>query len=290
MLGKDMITDPMRWQLVMELSADALQVVAFTPYEHQAMIYDSIGLDKALPTELKQVENAVYDNPMLLGDFGRVTVLCDTLRFLVIPDLVAADEDVAVAAFRRVFPDNRCESRGEVIVSRFPDMQLAVAFEISSDVSSFLRRTFPSVAITHPLIPLCAYFRSKHRTRGYGKMLVNLGHGRLDVVILGDSAPLLVNSYRFREPMDAVYYILAARKTLRLSDTDEIIIGGDRMLRAQVTPVLRRYVRYVMPAIFPSVMFKAGRASLSAPFEMVLSPLTDDMWRRRQESVNTLQQ
>ena len=50
MLGKDMITDPMRWQLVMELSADALQVVAFTPYEHQAMVYDSIGLDKALST------------------------------------------------------------------------------------------------------------------------------------------------------------------------------------------------------------------------------------------------
>ena len=50
--------------------------------------------------------------------------------------------------------------------------------------------------------------------------------------------------------MDAVYYILAARKSLGLADIDEIIIGGDRLTRAQVTPVLRRYVRYVMPAIF----------------------------------------
>ena len=73
--------------------------------------------------------------------------------------------------------------------------------------------------------------------------------------------------------MDAVYYILASREALRLPDTDEILIAGDRMLRAEITPVLRRYVRYVMPAIFPSVMFRAGKASLSAPLEMILAPI-----------------
>ena len=73
--------------------------------------------------------------------------------------------------------------------------------------------------------------------------------------------------------MDAVYYILASRENLRLPDTDEIMISGDRTTRAAITPVLRRYVRYVMPAIFPSVMFRAGRASLSAPFELIVAPL-----------------
>ncbi|MDE5940541.1 MAG: DUF3822 family protein [Muribaculaceae bacterium] len=275
MLGREMITDPLRWQLVMELSDKALEVVAVPPPDHsEPMIYERIGLGDDPGPVSERVKNAVYDNPLLLGDFGRVTVLYDTPRFMCLPDVVAgAGNGIAEMAFRRVFPPDGAYGKGEVMVQEVRDMRMALAFEIPADTASFLRRTFPCVEISHPLVPLCGYFRSKHMAGGYGKMMVNLGSGRLDIVVLGTGAPLLVNSYRFREPMDAVYYIMAARKTLKLAETDEIIIGGDRLLRAQVAPVLRRYVRYVMPAIFPSVMLRAGRASLVAPFEAVLVPL-----------------
>jgi hypothetical protein len=74
--------------------------------------------------------------------------------------------------------------------------------------------------------------------------------------------------------MDALYFILSTRQQLLMRDSDEVVVAGDRVARAALTPLLRRYVRYVMPAIYPSVMFRAGKASLSAPLEMVLAPLT----------------
>ncbi len=48
------------------------------------------------------------------------------------------------------------------------------------------------------------------------------------------------------------------------------LVSGEILAAA---PVLRRFVRYVMPAIFASTMFRAGRAALRTPFEMIVAPL-----------------
>lgn len=277
------MTDRLTRQLVLELSDSCLRVVAVMPDEvlsegDGGIAYREISFGNSRDGLLKRVEDAVYGDPLILEDFGRVTVLCDTRRVMVLPDFVSPGSEAAEAAFRRFFPGCLPDGdRGEMMFSKVGAMDMTVAFEMPRDVVCFLRRTFPCVRIDHPLVPLCRYFRGKYRTRCYGKTFVNLFGDRLDVVTLGDNAPLMVNSFLFREPMDAVYYILAARQSLHLADSDEIIIGGDRLARARITPVLRRYVRYVMPAIFPAVMLKSGREALSAPFEMVLAALTQSV-------------
>ena len=268
MLGKDLIDRPQMWQLVLEAGASSLSVVAFSPYENHALIHETISLDASAPSALRALEDAVYENPMLLLDFRRVMVYYDAPRMAALPGMAASSAGVCL---QRMFPPS--DVRTEVLVDNIPGMDACVAFEIPSDIPGFLRRTFHNASIGHPLVPVASYFGMKHSARPSGKTLVNITGNRLDVVTLGSGAPLVLNSFRFVEPMDAVYYILASRSTLGLRDTDEIMIAGDRDVRAAIAPVLRRYVRYVMPAIFPSVMFRAGKASLAAPFEMVVAPL-----------------
>ncbi|MDE6527661.1 MAG: DUF3822 family protein [Muribaculaceae bacterium] len=268
MLGKDLIDRPQMWQLVLEVGASALSVVAFSTYEHHALIYEHIEFDKNVSSALRALEDAVYDNPMLLLDFKRVIVLYDTQRMAVLPAMAASGAELCI---RRMFPP--AGSRSEVLTCNVEGLDACVAFEVPADILGFLRRTFHNADIWHPLAPAASYFGVRHTSRPRGKTLVNITGNRLDVVTLGDGAPLVLNSFRFVEPMDAVYYILASRSKLGLRDTDEIMISGDRMVRAAISPVLRRYVRYVMPAIFPSAMFRAGKASLSAPFEMIVAPL-----------------
>jgi len=269
MLGKELIDQPQMWQLVLEVNASALSVVAFSPYEDHAMIHETLAFDNAAASPLQALEDAVYDNPLLLRDFGKVAVLYDAPKMLPVPD---CDEHEAEALFRKVFPHNAGGS-GIVMYSRIESMGTCIAYEMPTDILWFLQRTFHNATIEHPLMPVAAYFQAKHPTRRQGKTMVNLNGNRLDLVVLGEKAPMAINSYRYVEPLDAVYHILSAREHLSLRDTDEIMIAGDRMSRSAISPILRRYVRYVLPAIFPSVMFRAGRASLSAPFEMILAPL-----------------
>ncbi len=45
-------------------------------------------------------------------------------------------------------------------------------------------------------------------------------------------------------------------------------------MRKAVTPLLRRYVASVLPAIFPSALYRAGREAMNAPFNIVILPLS----------------
>lgn len=280
MIDPQRIKDPRLWHLLLEVRATGLSAVAYSVEDGHGLMLEHIPLSvpsgetsamaRTAPP-LKQLEDAVYDHPVLLLDYRRVTVLFDTPRFMAVPEAFEASPDMLQTAFAAAFPS---VARREILASPVQPMKLTVAFEAASDTLGFLRRTFHNVTFRHVLAPLCAYFRMKYPGGGRGKTLVNFDGDRMDMVVLGAGAPLALNTYRFRDPMDAVYYILAVRKELDLADSEEIMIGGDRAVRAAVTPVLRRFVRYVMPAIFPTVMFQAGRDALAAPFPLVLAPLT----------------
>lgn len=260
------------WRLVMEPGSFTLSVMAFSPVEHNSLISAEIPLEKGL-SPFKAFQDAVYDNPLLLADFKDVTVLLPSERFLLVPDFFSGEPE-REQAFRRLFPDNRTDGPEEILAESLPGLRATMLTGVSREASGFLRRTFNNPRISHTLSPLVLYFKTKHPDKARGKMIVNLRDNRCDVVILGDDAPLVINSFRIGDPMDAVYYIMACREGVGLSPTDEIILAGDTKSRGAVAPVLRRFVRYVMPAIFPSAMFRAGRAALHTPFELIVAPLS----------------
>ncbi len=270
-LDKDMIKEPQMWQLVMEPGTDTISVMAFSPMEHHSLISTEIPMEKG-GSSLKSFQEAVYDHPLLLSDFRNVTILLPSERFMAVPDLMT-DTATREQTFHRAFPAGDTDSHEEILAEELPSLHATMLTGAPQEFIGFLRRTFNAPRISHVLTPLALYFKAKHPTRPNGKMIVNLRPGRCDVVILGDTAPLVMNSFRIHDPMDAVYYIMACREGLGLSPTDEIILAGDTSSRGAVSPVLRRFVRYVMPAIFPTAMFRAGRASLRTPFEMIVTPL-----------------
>lgn len=272
MLDKDMIKEPRMWQLVMEASPDTLSVMAFSPIEHHTLISEEIPLANTATSPLKGFQEAVYDNPLLLADFRKTTILLPTPRAMLVPDILT-DTSRREQAFREAFPPSGADGPEEILAEELPALGATMLTAINREFLGFLRRTFNNPRISHTLTPLVLYFKAKHPTRPHGKMIANLRQGRCDIVILGDKAPMVMNSYPVRDPMDSVYYIMACREAFGLSATDELILAGDNASRGAVTPVLRRFIRYVMPAIFPSTMFRAGRAALRTPFEMIVAPL-----------------
>ena len=59
--------------------------------------------------------------------------------------------------------------------------------------------------------------------------------------------------------------------SLRLNPTtDELQLIGDRTVRDAVAPMLRNYVTYVMPAIFPAASMRMGHDAVKTPFDLIL--------------------
>ena len=270
-LDKELIKEPRLWRLALRINEKKLHVVLFCSVEDNSLIYREITLDPAAQSLHKALEEAVYDNPLLLSDFERVDCVIESDKFTIIPSEI---DDIDLQ--KKIFTETFSTFNGEIITNKLNELNATIMMGVSKDLVNFLRRTFNNPEILHHLTPLCIYFNRKSRLGNAGKMYAYIHENRLDLLAFGKDSLKLANTFNFRDPMDANYYILACRDMLKLDpSSDEMLIAGDNTVREAITPTLREYLAYVMPVIFPSAMFKAGKDALNAPFDLIVLPLCE---------------
>lgn len=272
-LDRELIERPEQWRLALQSGPRGLEVVAHSPMEDNSLLWRRIAPsgDESDRRELRALEEAVYDNPLLLADFGRVQCLIDTPFVVIAPaDAAALDDADRDTLMRAANPD----FEGVTFVNTLPASNASIVAGIDRETLGFLRRTFFNVDIQHHLTPLCRYFLNLARRTNAPRLYANLRPGSLDVVATERDRLLMANTFAFATPDDAVYYILACRKLLDMEQA-EMYLAGDAAVREQVAPILRRFIPAVMPVIFPSTMFRAGKDALGAPFELIILPLCE---------------
>lgn len=271
MIDKQKITDPQQWQLIIELSDTMLTAITFCPQQERSLQTLSVPLPPNAHTTPGALDELVYNNPGLTDNFGRVTVLWRSERFAVMPGFVT-EPGLPEKLLRVQFPEEKWNGPAEILVDTLAPLDMRIAYEVPARTLAFVRRTFNNPAIYHPLTIQALWFAAKNDGRPSGKTFANLTENTLDIVVLGHNPPLMVNSFSISDPVDAVYYLLAARRVFDLAESDEIILAGTSALRASVSSLLRRYVGYVMPAIIPAGMLKMGSAVTAVPFELSVTP------------------
>lgn len=271
-LTKDMIATPGVWRLALRIEPEALHVVLYSTVEDNTLIYRVLPLDKAIPSRLRRVEEAIYSNPLLLSDFARVYCVVATDCYLVTPTEISADADDCAALLSGAFPD----FSGEVISNSLGTSNAILLMGLDRELAAFLNRTFVSPRIYHPLSPLSRYFILTGARGNNPRMYAHLRGGSIDIIAADKGELLLANTFRYNSINDATYYIMACRRQLGMSDTDdELYIAGDSEGREQLTAPLRQYLSRLMPAIFPSSMYKAGGEAMKAPFDLIALPLCE---------------
>ena len=272
-LEPDLVPNPQTCRMALRVSPTALDVVIVSRVNDNALIWRRLPFpDAGATVSVRALEEAVYDNRLLLSDFSTVDVLIDTPRFMAIPIGIATDAGKVEEIFGALYP----HEEQDVIVSAATD-DAAIAFSAEPALTAFLRRTFGAgVRISHVLTPLVRFFAIKTRLGNSCKLHLHLDGNRASLVAFGREGLLMANTFTVTAAEDAVFYTLSAARHLEFDNAaDRLILSGDSALRDSVLPLLRRSVSYVMPLIFPSDIFKLGRDALRAPFELIALPLLD---------------
>ena len=270
-LDKDLISNPRLWRLAMRINEHKVHIVLFCSVEDNSLIYREISLDSTTQSLQKALEEVIYDNPLLLSDFDKVDCIIESNKFTIIPSEIN-NGDTQEKIFRTSFPN----FDGTIIDNNIADLNATILMGVDKEIVNFLRRTFNNPRILHHLTSLCTYFHRKNRLGNAGKMYANIHDNHIDLLSFNKDSLQLANTFEFREPIDAVYYILACRQMLKLDPaSDELFIAGDNSMRETIAPTLREYLAYVMPVIFPAAMFKAGKDALNAPFDLIILPLCE---------------
>ncbi len=270
-LQASLVPHPQLSRLALRVCNNAIDVVVISGVEDNSLIWHRIDLDAAAGTPLKALEDAVYQNPLLLADFSAIDVLIDTPRRLVVPAHAAAADSIE-KMFAELYPDEQYE----IIATPIDSNGTTIAIADDVERINFIRRTFNNPHIADRIVPLCRYFGIKNRLGNAGKFHIHLSDESIDIIAYGADGLLMANTFASTDANDDLYYVLAAARSLDFdNNNDQMLLSGNAARREALIPLLRRYISYVMPVIFPSAMFKAGKDSLSAPFELITLPLCE---------------
>ena len=270
-LQTSLVPYPQHSRLGLRICDNAIDVVITSRIEDNSLIWHRIDLDAAATSPFKALEDAVYRNPLLLADFGAIDVLIDTKRRLVVP-ADKANADNIDAMFAQLYPDKNLET----IATQIDKTGTVIAFADDAERVNFIRRTFNNPHICDRIVPLCRYFGIKNRLGNAGKFHVHLSANTIDIIAYGADGLHMANTFESDNTNDDLYFVMSAAHFLAFdNNSDQMLLSGDAERREALIQLLRLYVSYVMPVIFPSAMFKAGKDSLSAPFELITLPLCE---------------
>ena len=261
------IQHPEAWELLVSIDGKRLNYILYTPAVANSLI---IGEVTGTDDSLQSLEDAIYDTPELLNEYKRVRVVVNSPHYVFLPQ--ATDDEDCKELVRHAFPDDD----GDVVVSPLPLSGVKQVFMMPHGMSAFLGRTFNYPVVLHHLTPLCEYFKGLDRGHGIAGMFLYLNAGAMDMAIYRDGEFQCANTYRFTDIQDAAYFALNAWRTNGMDQlADELQLTGEGDLCAQMTPVLREYVKYVMPVVFPAAAMRLGRNAMQAPLDLILLALCE---------------
>lgn len=266
------IQHPEYWTLELALAPKAVQYMLYDIDEENSLNAGEIPLDFTAGGYLKALENAIYDNPLLLNEYRQVRIMAHSERFIVLPPEFKHPDD-AIEAFDTAFPHRE----GDFALCSLPCCGVSVGFELPRGVLGFLERTFDMPPILHHLYPLMEYYKHQDEGREVACLHLHLRDDSTDLVMTRSQEGLVMaNTYPTPTPQDAIYFALHAFKTFGLDvKRDELLLTGSKPLRDKVMPELRKYVSYVMPAIIPAAALQIGQDAMNAPLELILLALCE---------------
>ena len=261
------IDHPEVWDLLVAIEDRRVSYILYTPQVANSLI---VGEAACADETLQSIEDAVYETPVLLGDYHRVKLMVRSSRFLLLP--CETSDDDGKDLLRQAFPDED----GDVAVCLMPQCGVKIVYLMPQGMLAFLGRTFNYPEIYHHLFPLCEHFERQHQHQGISKMFLNLHEEEMDIILYREGLLQCANTFPFTNSQDASYFALNAWRTYGLDQlTDELQLMGDNAVRASMTPELRKFVKYVMPAVYPAAAMRLGRNALQAPLELILLALCE---------------
>ena len=249
------------WRLFLTLGIKELHDVFYDTLRKRFVPYSSRVWQCDAADVLKNIEDAVYEDSLLLDDYDTSILIRPRATLLLPPgDVDMADGQALAEAIGYVDAAKQKDVWAE------PVGEAVAVYSTPKGVRDFLSRSFLTEDVHHVLKPVIEHKSAKARSEHGEKMWVNLENGRLDVAAFRDGALLLANSWNFAYPADAAYYLLYAWDTLGMDRAGgEMRVSGHESVRREIMPMLRRYINYVGLTVYSTTVAKAVRDNVSLP-------------------------
>lgn len=190
---------------------------------------------------LHNIEEALYEEPMLFEEYDATILLRPAATLLVPPELAkdASDQNLSEAI-------SALDPMEEKDVWSEPVGEAIALCSMPGGVRGFLGRSFLTEDVRHALKPGVEHFAPRAAREGGDKMWAHLGERSLDMYAFRDGRLLEASTHTYHAPMDAAYALLFAWRALGLDAVrGELRLSGSAEVRKTIMEPLRAHLSYV---------------------------------------------
>lgn len=273
-LDKESIAQPELWRMCLMPSAEGIDVALYPPVAREEIHWCNISFEPGLNSQLKSLENAIYDNPLLLSDFRHIDCIVDSKHQMLLPSTEEAENhELLLRAACPSMPDS-------VEIMEFPiGSETKIIMGLDSEHVAFLRRTFYNVRFHSRLALLCNYVLSKCPHLKAKRVATFISGKQLTLVATDNGRILAANNFKFETAADAAYYTMACITELGFNDQPtmyDIAVQGEPLNQPDtLASTLKNYVPNICAVPFPTLRYKASRSTLETPFPLLILPICE---------------
>ncbi len=207
---------------------------------------------------LREIENSVYDNPIVMDDFS-TDIIIETPRYIFVPSELNDIEGGVDEVYNRIY-----HSREEDIMEdEFGDA--ICLYSLCEGLQPFLQRTFPGARIMCHITPMAFKFREQ----GSDNKSVNieLREDDADFITFDGKRFLQAATHKYSNEADILYHLFNLLDSYNISSKDVMVyVSGRRQIKTQLIAMMRKYVKYVMLTMVPRIV-----SGLDMPLSAALS-------------------
>lgn len=257
-LTKELIGDTSAMRLILRIEPKRLSALIVGPESVDPTV---IAHSEEIADEsVRALENAIYDNPLLLGDFAAIDIIFADSDFFLLP---RSAEPLLDELAEALLPDCCCQRT--VMMEPLPG-EAAVGFAPDSDRLNFLSRTFACARFHHSP----AIVANRLMTLPDAGGLYALVNSATDVCLcsLGaDGSLRYLNRPQTFGAADCAYYILAAAE----ANEPITLITANNDLRAAITDTITKVkpAARILPPAFGPEMLALRRLAPEAASDML---------------------
>lgn len=241
-IAPHLITDTGVWRLTVEISEHTLQAWLRRNDDPDDPVYYLAGETWTGEDSLRNVENAVYDHPLVLDDF-EADIIITTPKFLFLPAEAGNDSMTCRNAYSMVFGETADD---EIFVDRAGEY--LCVYMLMPGLKPFLSRSFAGSRISSHISLLIRHWE---RTTPEGRCIfADISKDTIDIGAFADGKLVNAARHKWTAPDDILYYIANSARVfgnVRL-DTVSLYVSGERK---DVCEALAPYMLTVDETLLP---------------------------------------
>jgi len=223
-----------------------LSFAGIVPDDKSSFFCKEIALDKTAGYA-QALKNAFFSNEFFTYVYKRLYVLCANRLYTLVPDNIFAEQQKErLMAFTFSTPDYKTLYEG------IDGMDTKIVFGLQPDVYAFCSRSLNNPQYVHAVTRMLTNWHKNSLLHIRKQLYVALYNGVMHAACFDKGAALFVNSFKYEDRDDILYYTLYIWQQLGMDQMhDELYIASTADMYAKVSVELKTYLSHIQ-AIVPA--------------------------------------